>query len=46
MLRKNILENLPLLNNIMNKNATEMGYGWASKNGTEWGIYHTMATGR
>jgi uncharacterized protein YkwD len=32
--------------NIMNPSADVMGYGWASKEGTDWGIYHTMAVGR
>lgn len=32
--------------NIMNSNATLMGYGWATKSGSDWGIYHTMVTGR
>jgi uncharacterized protein YkwD len=32
--------------NIMNSQATHMGYGWARKSGSQWGTYHTMLTGR
>ena len=25
---------------------SDIGYGWAAKSGTQWGIYHTMTFGR
>ena len=31
--------------NIMNPQANVMGYGWAAKSQTDWGVYHTMITG-
>jgi uncharacterized protein YkwD len=31
--------------NIMNSQVTVMGYGWASKSGSQWETYHTMVTG-
>jgi len=32
--------------NIMNTSGTLLGYGWASKSGSDWGIYHTMVIGK
>lgn len=32
--------------NIMSSSANTMGFGWASKNGSDWGVYYTMITGR
>jgi uncharacterized protein YkwD len=32
--------------NIMNSSANVMGFGWASKSDTDWGIYYTMITGK
>jgi len=31
---------------IMDSQVTVMGYGWASKSGSQWETYHTMITGR
>lgn len=32
--------------NLMHSKGVYLGYGWASKSGSDWGIYHTMIIGK